>query len=419
MTTQFHVVVVGAGYAGVMAANRLLAEHPEVAVTVVNPRPVFVERVRLHQVAAGSGTATHELSDLLHPRVTLHVGTAVRIEPYAVSLADGTVLQCDAVVYAVGSTTGSGAIPGAEKAFSVADLDSATALRDALLEADDHASVVVIGGGLTGLETVTELAQSHPRHTLVLVGDPGAALPVNTQRYIRHRLDELGVQVRSGTRVARIDDGSVVLDDGSEIPATLVVRTAGFSVPDLARRSGLPVDDDGRLRVRDTLQAVDGSPIVGVGDGMPVVGVGDGMSVVGVGDGMPVVGVGDGMPVVGVGDAVVVDGNDHLRMSCQAAMPLGIHGADTVWQLLQGREPAPLSLGFVTTCISLGRDRGVVQLSARDDTPSRWALRGRLAAPVKEAVVRGTIHTMQLQARGRALPSRRGPDTAAREKAHV
>ncbi|MFF0242159.1 FAD-dependent oxidoreductase [Rhodococcus pyridinivorans] len=383
MTTQFHVVVVGAGYAGVMAANRLLAEHPEVAVTVVNPRPVFVERVRLHQVAAGSGTATHELSDLLHPRVTLHVGTAVRIEPYAVSLADGTVLPCDAVVYAVGSTTGSGAIPGAEKAFSVADLDSATALRDALLEADDHASVVVIGGGLTGLETVTELAQSHPRHTLVLVGDPGAALPVNTQRYIRHRLDELGVQVRSGTRVARIDDGSVVLDDGSEIPATLVVRTAGFSVPDLARRSGLPVDDDGRLRVRDTLQAVDGSP------------------------------------VIGVGDAVVVDGNDHLRMSCQAAMPLGIHGADTVWQLLQGREPAPLSLGFVTTCISLGRDRGVVQLSARDDTPSRWALRGRLAAPVKEAVVRGTIHTMQLQARGRALPSRRGPDTAAREKAHV
>ncbi|MEV8192705.1 MULTISPECIES: NAD(P)/FAD-dependent oxidoreductase [Rhodococcus] len=401
MTTQFHVVVVGAGYAGVMAANRLLAEHPEVAVTVVNPRPVFVERVRLHQVAAGSGTATHELSDLLHPRVTLHVGTAVRIEPYAVSLADGTVLPCDAVVYAVGSTTGSGAIPGAEKAFSVADLDSATALRDALIEADDHASVVVIGGGLTGLETVTELAQSHPRHTLVLVGDPGAALPVNTQRYIRHRLDELGVQVRSGTRVAHIDDGSVVLDDGSEIPATLVVRTAGFSVPDLARRSGLPVDDDGRLRVRDTLQAVDGSPIVGVGDGMPVVGVGD------------------VMPVVGVGDAVVVDGNDHLRMSCQAAMPLGIHGADTVWQLLQGREPAPLSLGFVTTCISLGRDRGVVQLSARDDTPSRWALRGRLAAPVKEAVVRGTIHTMQLQARGRALPSRRGPDTAAREKAHV
>ncbi|WP_277371106.1 NAD(P)/FAD-dependent oxidoreductase [Rhodococcus rhodochrous] len=401
MTTQFHVVVVGAGYAGVMAANRLLAEHPEVAVTVVNPRPVFVERVRLHQVAAGSGTATHELSDLLHPRATLHVGSAVRIEPHAVSLADGTRLQCDAVVYAVGSTSGTGAIPGAEKAFSVAALDSATALHDALLEADDHASVVVIGGGLTGLETVTELAQSHPRHTLVLVGDPGATLPETTQRYIRRRLDELGVEVRSGTRVTRIDDGSVALDDGTTISAALVVRTAGFSVPDLARRSGLPVDDDGRLRVRDTLQVVDGTPIVGVGDGMPIVGVGD------------------SMPIVGVGDAVVVDGNDHLRMSCQAAMPLGIHGADTVWQLLQGREPAPLSLGFVTTCISLGRDRGVVQLSARDDTPSRWAVRGRLAAPVKEAVVRGTIHTMQLQARGRALPTRRGPDTAAREKTHV
>ncbi|MCB8912908.1 NADH dehydrogenase, FAD-containing subunit [Rhodococcus rhodochrous J3] len=392
MTTQFHVVVVGAGYAGVMTANRLLAEHPEVAVTVVNPRPVFVERVRLHQVAAGSGTATHELSDLLHPRATLHVGSAVRIEPHAVSLADGTVLRCDAVVYAVGSTSGSDTIPGAEKTFAVADLDSATALHDALLQADDHTSVVVIGGGLTGLETVTELAQSHPRHTLVLVGDPGAGFPANTQRYIRRRLDELGVEVLSGRRVTRVDDGSVALDDGAEIPATLVVRTAGFSVPDLARRSGLPVDEHGRLRVRDTLQAVDGTPIVGVGDSMPI---------------------------VGVGDAVAVEGNDHLRMSCQAAMPLGSHGADTVWQLLQGREPAPLSLGFVSTCISLGRDRGVVQLSARDDTPSRWAVRGRLAAPVKEAVVRGTIHSMQQQARGRSLPTRRGPDTAAREKAHV
>ncbi|MBF4479790.1 NAD(P)/FAD-dependent oxidoreductase [Rhodococcus rhodochrous] len=401
MTTQFHVVVVGAGYAGVMTANRLLAEHPEVAVTVVNPRPVFVERVRLHQVAAGSGTATHELSDLLHPRATLHVGSAVRIEPHAVSLADGTVLRCDAVVYAVGSTSGSDTIPGAEKTFAVADLDSATALHDALLQADDHTSVVVIGGGLTGLETVTELAQSHPRHTLVLVGDPGAGFPANTQRYIRRRLDELGVEVLSGRRVTRVDDGSVALDDGAEIPATLVVRTAGFSVPDLARRSGLPVDEHGRLRVRDTLQAVDGTPIVGVGDSMPIVGVGD------------------SMPIVGVGDAVAVEGNDHLRMSCQAAMPLGSHGADTVWQLLQGREPAPLSLGFVSTCISLGRDRGVVQLSARDDTPSRWAVRGRLAAPVKEAVVRGTIHSMQQQARGRSLPTRRGPDTAAREKAHV
>src|SRR5690606_32259840 len=389
MTTQFHVVVVGAGYAGVMTANRLLAEHPGVAVTVVNPRPVFVERVRLHQVAAGSGTATHELSDLLHPRATLHVGSAVRIEPHAVSLADGTVLRCDAVVYAVGSTSGSDTIPGAEKTFAVADLDSATALHDARLQADDHTSVVVIGGGLTGLETVTELAQSHPRHTHVLVGDPGAGFPANTQRYIRRRLDELGVEVLSGRRVTRVDDGSVALDDGAEIPATLVVRTAGFSVPDLARRSGLPVDEHGRLRVRDTLQTVDGTPIVGVGDSMPI---------------------------VGVGDAVAVEGNDHLRMSCQAAMPLGSHGADTVWQLLQGREPAPLSLGFVSTCISLGRDRGVVQLSARDDTPSRWAVRGRLAAPVKEAVVRGTIHSMQQQARGRSLPTRRGPDTAAREK---
>ena len=379
MATQFHVVVVGAGYAGVMTANRLLAEHPEVAVTVVNPRRVFVERVRLHQVAAGSGTATHDLSDLLHPRAILLVDSVVGIEPNSVSLTDGTTLQCDAVVYAVGSTSASGTIAGDERAFSVSDLESATAVHEALLAADDDAPVVVIGGGLTGLETVTELAQAHPRHSLLLVGDPGAELPPGTRRYIRRRLDDLGVRVRAGARVTCIDDHSVRLDDGSEVPAALAIRTAGFSVPDLARRSGLPVDADGRLRVRRTLQAADGTSLVGVGD------------------------------------AVTVEDNDHVRMSCQAALPLGAHGAGTVWNLLQGHEPEPLSLGFVSRCISLGRDRGVVQFSARDDTPSKWAVRGRLAAPVKEAVVRGTIRTMQLQARGLAFPARRGPDAPARD----
>ncbi|UYP19855.1 FAD-dependent oxidoreductase [Rhodococcus sp. Z13] len=384
MTTRFHVVVVGAGYAGVTAANRLLATHPEVDVTVVNPRPVFVERVRLHQVAAGSGTATHELTELLHPRAVLQVGTAVQVAPHTVTLADGTELRCDAVVYAVGSGPGTSSIPGREKARPVSDLESATALHEALLTAEAPAPVVVIGGGLTGLETATELAEAWPRHRITLVGDPGAELPETSRRYVRRTLDGMDVEVRTGVKAVRITDDSVLLDDGTELPAAIAVWTAGFSVPELARRSGLPVDADGRLRLRSTLQVVDGTPIVGVGD------------------------------------AVRIEGNDHVRMSCQAAMPLGAHGADTVWDLLQGRAPAPLSLGFVARCISLGRDRGVVQLSGRDDVPVRWGLRGRLAAPVKEAVVRGTIRSMRLQARGVPVPTRRGPaPEASRQEAGV
>lgn len=371
MTTHFDVVVVGAGYAGVTAANRL-ARHPEVTVTVVNPRPMFVERTRLHQVAAGSGSATHDLVGLLHPRVSLRVGMAERIEPDAVTLVDGTVLRCDAVVYAVGSGPATGAVPGMERAFSVSDLESATALHSALAELPAHAPVVVVGGGFTGIEVAAELASAHPGAEHSLVGDPGVNLPDGTQRYVNRTLNSAGIDVRPGVRATCVTEDAVLLDDGTAIPAASVVWTGGFSVPDLARRSGLPVDDSGRLRVDATLQATDGTA------------------------------------VVGVGDAVTVAGQDHIRMSCQAAMPLGAHGADTVWDILQGRAPSPLSLRFVAQCLSLGRRRGAVQFTARDDTPTPFSLRGRIVAPVKESILRGTILSMRRQARGRDLRSTEG-----------
>ncbi|WP_407441850.1 NAD(P)/FAD-dependent oxidoreductase [Rhodococcus sp. (in: high G+C Gram-positive bacteria)] len=371
MTTQFDVVVVGAGYAGVTAANRL-ARHPEVAVTVVNPRPVFVERTRLHQVAAGSGSATHSLAGLLHPRASLRVGTAERIEPDAVTLTDGAVLRCDAVVYAVGSGPATGAAPGMERAFSVSDLESATALHTALAELPAHAPVVVVGGGFTGIEVAAELASEHPGAAYSLVGDPGAGFPDGTRQYVNRTLDSFGIDVRSGVHATHLTEDAVLLDDGTAIPAALVVWAGGFSVPDLARRSGLPVDGVGRLRVDTGLQSTDGTA------------------------------------VVGVGDAVTVAGQDHIRMSCQAAMPLGAHGADTVWEIVQGRAPQPLSLRFVAQCLSLGRRRGAVQFTARDDTPSAFSLRGRVVALVKESILRGTILSMRRQARAHDLRSTGG-----------
>ncbi|HWT49204.1 MAG TPA: FAD-dependent oxidoreductase, partial [Mycobacterium sp.] len=52
-----HVVVVGGGYAGTLAANHL-RQRTDIDITLVNARPVFVERIRLHQLVADTGTAT-------------------------------------------------------------------------------------------------------------------------------------------------------------------------------------------------------------------------------------------------------------------------------------------------------------------------------------------------------------------------
>jgi NADH dehydrogenase FAD-containing subunit len=67
MTENTDVVVIGGGYAGVMAANRL-TQRDDVAVTLINPRPTFVERLRLHQLVGGSHDAVVDYRGVLERR---------------------------------------------------------------------------------------------------------------------------------------------------------------------------------------------------------------------------------------------------------------------------------------------------------------------------------------------------------------
>src|SRR5262249_30062033 len=198
---RIHVVVVGGGYAGTLAANRL-RQRPDIDITLVNPRPFFVERIRLHQLAAGTRAATVEYDTLLGAGIGLVVDNVDRIDPAArqIQLATGTRLDYDYLIYAVGSTgaqpqidaagsTGArpqidaagstGArpqtVPGAaEFAHSVADLESAKRLRYALADLPIHPSgnvpIVVVGAGLTGIETASELAERGRPVTLVCGG---------------------------------------------------------------------------------------------------------------------------------------------------------------------------------------------------------------------------------------------------------
>ena len=93
MSHRTQVVVVGGGYAGVMAANRLTARD-DVAVTLMNARPVFVERIRLHQRTAGSHDAVADYGELLADAVRLRVATVERIDADGrrLVLADGDTL---------------------------------------------------------------------------------------------------------------------------------------------------------------------------------------------------------------------------------------------------------------------------------------------------------------------------------------
>lgn len=359
------VVVVGGGYAGVLAANRLTRRR-DVAVTLVNPRPAFVERIRLHQLVVGSHPAVVDYREVLAPRVRLVVGAAALVDVAGrrVELADGRALGYHHLVYAAGSGSATPSVPGAaQHAHPLGSHEEAQDLRRVLAAAPARA-VTVVGAGPTGIETAAELAGAGRRVTLVTGGVLGPYLHPRGRAYVARRLAALGVTVLDGPadRVTRVGPDSVELADGRVLVGGVTVWTAGFTVPDLARRSGLRTDASGRLLTDETLTSVDDPRIVAAGDAAAPSGLA-------------------------------------FRMSCQAAGPLGVHAADTVLRRLAGEAPRPVTLGFVGQCVSLGRRDGVVQLAHRDDTARPLYLGGRTGARLKELVCRGTVQQLRWEAR--------------------
>jgi NADH dehydrogenase len=365
------VVVVGAGYAGMIATNRLLGsltdeERTHVEVTVVNPRADLVERIRLHELAAGSrDSVLVGLGGLLHDEARLVVGWVERIDRgnrlvrVVREGEDPVELQWDHLVYAVGSTA-SATIPGArDHAHLLGDLDGASSAAAALRSGASDKQVVVIGGGLTGVESASEIAEQHPDAEVTLVC-AGALLPSmrpSARRSVSRTLRRLGVTVVEDAAVAAVEPGKVVLEHGAPHPFDVCVVAASFTVPELARTSELTVDGSGRLVVDECLRSADDDRIVGAGD------------------------------AVAVPDSV----GGHLRMGCAVALPLGGHAAETVVAQLRGEEPRPISVGLVLQCVSLGRKRGYIQVVRADDSPRRFHVAGRLGATVKEKICRMVI----------------------------
>ncbi|TFV61058.1 FAD-dependent oxidoreductase [Mycobacterium sp. PS03-16] len=363
---QTRVVVIGGGYAGILAANQLRSNE-DVAVTVVNPRPQFVERIRLHQLAAGTAGATADYGPLLANGIRLVVDTARRIDTAgrSVQLASGDALGYDYLVYAVGSTgTVPDTVPGAaDFASPLAELEQAERVRGALDQLPRDAWVTVVGAGLTGIEVATELAERGRRVTLVCGGRIGPAhLSDPGRRSVAKAMARLGVTVLETEVVTEVRDGAVVFADGAVRPSGLTIWTAGFGVPDLAAASGMRTDAVGRLLTDETLTSIDDHRIVAAGD-------------------------------------CAAPSGQALRMCCASATQLGPQAANTVLSRIAGDPAAALQYALPGSCTSLGRRAGLLQFTRRDDTPVDLYIGGRVAASLKEAICKGTLWGLRRAAR--------------------
>ncbi|GFN05515.1 NAD(P)/FAD-dependent oxidoreductase [Streptomyces microflavus] len=379
--TQHRIIVIGAGYSGAIAAGRLARRlrRQDVAITLVNAEPDFVERVRMHQLAVGQELRPRLFSEMFAGtgvRLRLARVTAVDVDRRTVTVTDGQSteeLPYDTLVYALGSAWNTQGVPGtAEHAHDIAGRPGALRLRERLAGLAAGQPVVVVGGGLTGLEAATEIAEARPDLDVALAarGGLGDWLSPKGARHLRKVVDRLGITVHEHTAVTAVEADRVTTAD-STIPAAVTVWTTGFAVHPIAQATALKTDTTGRIEVDGTMRSLSHPDVYAIGDAARVMGPGD----------------------------------KPLRMSCASGVPTAWQAADSIASRLTGTKPTTVPLRYFNQCISLGRRDGLIQYVTADDRARPAALTGRTAALYKELVCKGAAWGVANPTLG--LPTRR------------
>ena len=211
-------------------------------------------------------------------------------------LFDSGPVKYDAVILAPGSRSEYFNIPGArENSWDYKSLENAVELRERIIDLCEHAdhiedpgarrsmlTFVVVGGGYTGIELVTEIRdflfryvthayrgiQASDIRLIVLEAttDILRGIGPKLEAHARKRLDVSGIQIRTSTRVTRVLDGSVEIDGNETIAADTVIWAAGVRASELIESLPGPHDRIGRAVVNAHLQ-IEGHPeIFVVGD---------------------------------------------------------------------------------------------------------------------------------------------------------
>jgi NADH dehydrogenase FAD-containing subunit len=347
-----NVVVVGGGYAGALAAIRLGRRVPSARIEVVDPGTGVVQKIRLHQVAAGQAVAEVPYRELFRGNVSHRRGRVVEIAQGNVTLDDGGRLPWDWLVVAAGSEADRDAVPGLRQfGLCVSERDDARAL------AATTGRVAVIGAGITGIELASELRGAGRDVALV-----GPVVDQGDGGALERALAGMGVERIVAEAVAVERDG-VVLADG-KVPADAVAWAGGLRPARWLAASGVPLDGDGAVHVDDHLR------IIGL------------------------------KGAFAAGDACTAHVRGRrLRMACATAMPMGCHVGDGIAREIAGKEAPVFRFGFVLRCLSVGRSDGRIIRVDRDDVAA-WSFGGRPAAAVKEAICRYTVISLRAEARG-------------------
>ncbi|AGA58833.1 NADH dehydrogenase-like protein YumB [Thermobacillus xylanilyticus] len=291
------IVILGAGYGGVMTALRLQKQlnYNEADVTLVNKHDYHYITTHLHMPAAGTDSpenARVSISKLIDEfKIDFVKSTVVQIRPQdrKVILEDGT-LSYDYLVIGVGGEPETFGIPGLkEYALNIRSINSVRLIREHIEyqfakykrepHRTDYLTFIVGGAGFTGIEFVGELADRIPQLCREFDVDPQlvklinieaapTALPGFDPELVEYAMDVLrkkGVTFRIGTPIKECKPDGVIVGEGEEIKAQTVIWTGGIRGNRLIEEAGFETMR-GRVKVDEYLRAPGHDNVYVVGD---------------------------------------------------------------------------------------------------------------------------------------------------------
>jgi NADH dehydrogenase len=360
------VVVIGAGFAGLTAVRTLDGSGADVTLVDRNLYSTF--QPLLYEVA----TAGLSPTDVAYPlrsfarrsRTRFRRGDLARLDTAArrAVLSDGATLDYDYLILAIGVTAAFFGIPGAaEHSWSLYTRRDAVALHNRLAASLERLSVAgpgpglavtIVGGGATGVELAGTLAElrnialpaAYPdvdpasMHVRLIEQADSLITPFDKslRTYAFRQLQQRGVDVRTGTGISAVSDGSVTLSDGTELASDITVWAAGVAAPDLVKDLGLEQGRHGLLATDEDLR-VHGQD-----------------------------------RVFAAGDIALIDRNPVGQLA-QPAIQEGRHAAANIRRLMAGEPTTRFRYFDKGTMATIGRRSAVVQL------PGHLRFRGTIA----------------------------------------
>jgi NADH dehydrogenase len=374
MPSAHRVVILGAGFGGIQTYLSLRkARRPNLQITLINKTNYFLFTPLLHEVATG-GLGHHNVVESVREIIDRDSASFLQAEikdydmnTRVVHTSAGDV-PYDTLVIATGATTAFYGIPGAqEHGYVLKNLSDALRMRDRVIDLFEEAShknaaerkkmlsFVVVGGGATGIEIVTELAdlfndtfkrfysgdfKRKEVSLTVVAADPDILMPFHPS--IRKRAEKIlareGITIKLKMEVSEVTPDGLVFKDGTTLPAQTVIWAAGVT-PTLQPPQGMTCDRGHRIMVNQFLQAEGQERIFALGDAACFAGA-------------------NGKP---------------LPMLAQVAVQQGPIAAQNILNSLDKKPLVPFTFHMKGLLVSLGRLEAAAQLGAfRFSGPLAW-----------------------------------------------